>query len=253
MLQNTLQHLGYSEKEARIYLALLELGTSPASTIARFVDENRVTIYSLLKVLVKKGLILESRKNTIQVYTALNPEILIEQERSKYKQLEDSLPEFLSRMNTHSTKPKSTFYEWLDGLKNLLRELIRDFQKNPTMELYGFLWAKSMDPRIEIFLQNALITEKQKPAETPTHVIVVWNHDYWYANYCREKYITKTVEELTFPMEHEIFTYENKVIILMYHTEELSGVLLESHSLADGIRSMFELVWKYAPDIREKE
>lgn len=111
MLQNTLQHLGYSEKEARIYLALLELGTSPASTIARFVDENRVTIYSLLKVLVKKGLILESRKNTIQVYTALNPEILIEQERSKYKQLEDSLPEFLSMMNTHSTKPKSTFYE----------------------------------------------------------------------------------------------------------------------------------------------
>jgi sugar-specific transcriptional regulator TrmB len=111
MLQNTLQHLGYSEKEARIYLALLELGTSPASTIARFIGENRVTTYSVLKVLVKRGLILESKKNTIQVYTALSPDILIEQERSKYETLESSLPELLSLMNQHSTRPKVTSYE----------------------------------------------------------------------------------------------------------------------------------------------
>lgn len=36
MLINTLQHLGYSERESHIYLALLELGANPASTIARF-------------------------------------------------------------------------------------------------------------------------------------------------------------------------------------------------------------------------
>lgn len=253
MLQNTLQHLWYSEKEARVYLGLLELGTSPASTLARFLGENRVTIYSTLKVLTKKGLILESRKNTIQTYTALAPDILIEQERTRYEQLKSSLPEFLSLMNTHATKPKVVFYEWLEGLKNLLRELIRDFQQEPTMELYGFLGAKSMDHWFEAFLQNSLITEKQKPAETPTHVIVVGNHDYWYANYCREKYITKTVEELNFPMEHEIFTYKNKVVILMYQSEELSGVIIESKSLASWVRSMFELVWKYAPDIKGKK
>lgn len=111
MLTSTLQHLGYSEKESKIYLTLLELGTSPASTIARFLRENRVTIYSTLKVLVKKGLILESRKNTIQVYTALNPEILIEQERTRYEQLQSALPDFLSLMNPHAQKPKVTFYD----------------------------------------------------------------------------------------------------------------------------------------------
>jgi len=117
-------------------------------------------------------------------------------------------------------------------------------------EIYGFLGAKSMDVGFEQFLRNSLEVEKQKPKETPTHVILVGDYDYWYANYCREKYITKTVEELIFPMEHEIFTYQNKVIILMYHSKELSGVIIESQSLANGICSMFELVWKYAPDIR---
>jgi len=31
----TLQNYGFSEKEAKIYLTALELGSSPASTIAR--------------------------------------------------------------------------------------------------------------------------------------------------------------------------------------------------------------------------
>ncbi len=37
MLFNTIHHLGYSEKESHVYLALLELGSSPASTVARFI------------------------------------------------------------------------------------------------------------------------------------------------------------------------------------------------------------------------
>jgi hypothetical protein len=212
-----------------------------------------VTVYSILKILTKKGLIQESHKNTVQVYTALNPEILIEQERSRYEQLKSSLPDFLSLMNPHAKKPKAMFFEGLDGMKNLLRILARDFQENPNMSLHGFLGAKSMDPEFERFLHNSLEVEKQKPKEAPTHVILVGNHDYWYANYCQEKYTTKTVEELVFPMEHEIFTYEDKTVILMYHSDELSGVIIESHSLAQGIRSMFELVWKYAPDVRAKK
>lgn len=62
MIQETLQHLGFSEKEARIYIGLLEIGTSPASTIARYIKENRVTTYSILKILVKKHIIIESKK-----------------------------------------------------------------------------------------------------------------------------------------------------------------------------------------------
>ncbi len=207
MLIALLKQLGYSEKESRIYLGLLELGTSPASTVARFVSENRVTTYSVLKILVKKGLILESKKNTVQLYTALDPEILLEQERTRYERLKSAIPVFLSLMNPHAHKPKVTMYEGLDGLKNLLRELIRDFQTDPTAELHGFLGAKSMDPEFEAFLKNSLEVEGKKPKETPTNVILVGNSDYWYANYCRKKYVTKTIEELSFPMEHEIFTY----------------------------------------------
>lgn len=49
-----LQKYGFSEKEAKVYLASLQLGSAPWSTIARHAGEKRVTVYSLLKELGKK-------------------------------------------------------------------------------------------------------------------------------------------------------------------------------------------------------
>jgi hypothetical protein len=105
-----------------------------------------------------------------------------------------------------------------------------------------------MDKRFEEFLRNSLEVEKTKPKETPTNIIVIGESGYWYADYCRKHYNTKTVAELEFAMEHELFTYGNTIIMLMYSSSELSGIMIESKTLADGIRSMFELIWKYTPE-----
>jgi sugar-specific transcriptional regulator TrmB len=50
----TLQQYGFTEKEAKVYLACLQLGSAPGSTIARYASEKRVTVYTILKELVKK-------------------------------------------------------------------------------------------------------------------------------------------------------------------------------------------------------
>lgn len=129
------------------------------------------------------------------MYTAISPELLIEIEKNKYEELQSSLPELLALMNPHATKPKITFYDGVDGLKNLIREVIRDFQKDPTMEIHGFLGAKDMNIEVEDFIRTSLETKKEKPVETPTNIILIGDHQYWYANYCRTHYNSKTVEE----------------------------------------------------------
>ena len=131
--------------------------------------------------------------------------------------------------------------------------MVKDFQKNPELEIHGFLGAKDMNEEIEDFLKTLLEKKKEKPDGVPTNIVLIGSLKYWYANYCKEHYNTKIVESGTFPMEHEIFTYGNKVSILMYHKNEVAGITIESISLANGIRSMFELIWKYAPDIADKK
>ena len=67
----TLQNYGISEKEARVYLTVLELGTSASSTIARRMGENRVTVYSILKNLVKRGIASETSKQHSTYYSVI--------------------------------------------------------------------------------------------------------------------------------------------------------------------------------------
>jgi len=49
-----LQEQGMSEKEALIYLVTLELGSAPASTIARKANIKRVTTYAILRDLERQ-------------------------------------------------------------------------------------------------------------------------------------------------------------------------------------------------------
>ncbi len=49
-----LQHYGFTEKEAKVYLAVFTLGSAPGSTVARHAGENRVTVYTILRDLGKR-------------------------------------------------------------------------------------------------------------------------------------------------------------------------------------------------------
>ena len=49
--EKQLKSLGFSEKEARVYLALLELGPSTTTEIARKSKINRTTGYDILESL----------------------------------------------------------------------------------------------------------------------------------------------------------------------------------------------------------
>ena len=92
----TLQNYGLSEKEARIYLTAVELGPTVASTIARNSGEKRVTTYTLLKELIKKGYMNEIKRNDISYFSSISPEILFKELEKKYLSFKETLPDFLS-------------------------------------------------------------------------------------------------------------------------------------------------------------
>jgi sugar-specific transcriptional regulator TrmB len=54
--------LGFSQKEAEIYLTLYKLGMQPASTIAKYVQLERTSVYKTLMFFVEKDLVLVSQK-----------------------------------------------------------------------------------------------------------------------------------------------------------------------------------------------
>mgnify|MGYP001587379715 FL=1 len=72
-----LVELGLTENEARVYVALVELGESPASAVARKARVNRSVAYSTLESLLGKGLCSFVIKGGVKVFVPSPPERLL--------------------------------------------------------------------------------------------------------------------------------------------------------------------------------
>jgi sugar-specific transcriptional regulator TrmB len=86
-----IQHLttlGYSEKEARVYLACLELGPSSVAAIAERAGVKRPTAYVLLEALSLRGLVKASDSGRKGEMVALHPKRILELLEEEKRQAE---------------------------------------------------------------------------------------------------------------------------------------------------------------------
>ncbi len=97
--------LGLTDKEAKIYLAVLELNESVPGIISRKANVKRPTTYVLLENLIKKGLITTITRNKVIHYQAVDPKILLQTEKTKIERLETVLPELINIKNKFGIEP----------------------------------------------------------------------------------------------------------------------------------------------------
>ncbi|MBT3817145.1 MAG: TrmB family transcriptional regulator [Candidatus Magasanikbacteria bacterium] len=83
-----LKNLGFSDKHAKAYLALLSFGPSSVRRLAEECEINRGTTYDALKWLQEKGLVDFYKKDSKQHFVAKDPEKLHDLVREKQEELQ---------------------------------------------------------------------------------------------------------------------------------------------------------------------
>jgi sugar-specific transcriptional regulator TrmB len=81
-----------SDKQAIVYLTLLEYDSLPASALARLTGIKRATVYSLLQSMMVMGAVSEVVQQGVRYFHAVEPTVLLQQKEMQYKKLEESLP-----------------------------------------------------------------------------------------------------------------------------------------------------------------
>jgi len=129
MLTKQLEKFGLSEKEAKVYVALIELEVATANEVAERAEVNRSSTYVVLDSLLNKGLVSISGDKTVKQYVATNPEILIQeidstiQEKTAVKDgLSKILPELRALHKDTRDKPKVKVYTGKKGLMAAFEE-----------------------------------------------------------------------------------------------------------------------------------
>src|SRR3989344_2158701 len=106
-----LKGLGLSENEAKVYMAMLELGSATVLEISAKAGVNRLTTYVQIESLKKMGLASTQTKGKKQLFIAESPdqlEFVIEREKQaieqKKEELKTILPELINLFNLSGEK-----------------------------------------------------------------------------------------------------------------------------------------------------
>lgn len=91
-----LHEIGLTRKEAELYTALLKLGESPVADLINQTKTHPQIVYSTLKSLTEKGLVITSYQRHRRYIRAEQPQQLNTLEKQRLKQLDELIPALVS-------------------------------------------------------------------------------------------------------------------------------------------------------------
>lgn len=247
-----LEKIGLNDKKAKVYLAVLEIGSASAAKIAQKAGVERTGTYDVLNYLKENGLVAEIIRGKKRLFVAEDPDVLpryfeqqkidLERDLTRKKQdFLDVLPQLRFMYSSASgLRPKVTYYEGKQGLLNLFYESL-NCQKRETL----FLW-----PAIDMIdvLGKEELEEYIKERVRRKIDIKVIRHKDKEIPYKRSGHGKEFFRDLRFaPAKYDfsfgIGIFDNKVAIISTKKDNF-GLLLESQEFADTMKIFFDALWQ---------
>lgn len=246
-LESEIKKLGLSDKEAKVYLAALELGQAPAAEIAAFSGVVRVTAYVILEELKNKGLVSVFQKGKKTFFAAEPPERLanlFKIEENKIKEsflgLKNILPDLDRLYESRGERPKVRFFEGKKGIALLQEDILKTRAKSieeiiPLDEAYKDFPPSKTDHRKRMYekmrkVHFRIIYTSKKGAILPETNII-------------EKRSIKFIKHELFPISAEIVLFGDKTLIFVTKNKPFA-VVLEDQLITNTFRTIFDLLWK---------
>lgn len=238
--------LGMSEKEARVYLAILELGEATVQPISRRSSIKRTSIYYFIDHLVENGLISQAQIRGRKHYKAEPPEKLIELQKSRLKHVEEALPQFLSIYNVSTRKPRISYFEGAEQVKNIIRE-----EPKCQKEMWAIWSAKDISEMVRDHKFMQEIERERVEKGIKIKVIRIREKDEPFSEFSggpgQNRELRYAPEGTVFPMAISI--YDTGKVGLMSSKKEGFGILIESEELVMVMRVFFEALWAQSKEI----
>lgn len=248
--------LGLQENEAKLYLALLELGQGTVTEISRRAGLNRTTGYDILERLGMYGMTNRAKVgNKKMVYVAESPthlrQYLEDKKRSAERRLEELknvLPDLQSLYKT-DIKPVIKFAEGKNEMQKLYLNVL-----DAKGEIYSILNLKGY---AEIFDEMGTYQSKERHRLAIKEKVLAIKNDValsWYnKTYKNIKGSNKNLTEYhwlenseKYSTAGEVNIFDDRVIGMLSRPNENVAFEIQSQTFADFLKIIFEMAWKQA-------
>ncbi len=124
MFEKTLEEMGLSPNESKIYEALLNTEMLSISQIAVKAKVHRRNVYDSMNRLIDKGLVTEVVLKGERNFKATNPRHLLELLKDKESNLKKALPEMQKRFQNIETKEHAYIYRGIEGIRHYMQDIL---------------------------------------------------------------------------------------------------------------------------------
>ncbi len=245
-LKTTLVSTGLSNKEADIYLYLLENGPSKASQIFENYSElKKGNTYALLDKLEAKDLV----KKEGMKFVPQPPQVLLNKLKEKSKTLQNKLnyfetlmPQLNSKYKLSVGKPTIKYYEGREGLV----EVFKDIYAPKDEPVYGAIDVDQIEGIFDGLSEGKLIPSR---IENELEVKVMFN-DTKFARELHQKDELELRESLIldkekYPLPAEIEAYEDKIALMSFEENDFIGLIIENEDIATTLKSVFKFAFSH--------
>jgi len=257
-MYESLKQFGFDDDEAKIYVALLELGPSTVTEITKRAGITRTLGYIVLDKLGVLGLVTRVHDGGKKIkYSAEHPRNFVQYVKNtkniwerRLESAEQLLPELLSAYRIEE-KPVLRYQEGIKGITTIFEESLQskseilsvtDVESWQSPEFWD--WAKSYnrERNRHKVKERILLLDTPKGRE--------WIKSYRPSPYTSYRWVTREQAKGLLEFGGELNIYDNKVVVALPKKSQRMIAVIESKVFHDILRSMFEIVWGVARSVK---
>jgi sugar-specific transcriptional regulator TrmB len=242
-----LRSLGFSDKESKVYVASLKLGSAPIQKIAKLATVNRATTYVLVEGFMKKGLMSSYTQGKKRLFTPESPDklsALIREDKAVIEAKENTINQILPSLSglydttQGGNKPQVKFYEGKLGLNSVREEMLKAKEK----EIFGIFDLDALDG---IFTpeESANFHKKRLSKKVNVHTIYSSSKGDILKDSKLEKVVYRYIDKSKYNSPIDISVFDDNVAITSFK-DPIMSVIIQNKPIAEAIKQVLTLVEK---------
>jgi sugar-specific transcriptional regulator TrmB len=232
-IEKTLENLGFSPNEIKVYLTLNDHGSMKAGRIAKLAKIDRSSCYNALKLLLEKGLASYVSIGEVKWFQATGPRRLLDYVKEQEEDVKAIVDELSERHKAHKIEGQVRLFKGIKGVKAIFLDIIRTGKDN-----YVFGSEGQFSEKMPEFAYQFDRMKKEKGIKTK---LLIRKE--------RKEFDSKTTTYRYAPNIEAspavTNIYGDKIAIVVW-TDEPEGIIIENAAAAKAYKSYFDFMWENA-------
>jgi len=154
MIERDLQNLGLSQREAKVYVALLALGSTTVGPISNKTTISSPKIYPTLQKLQEKGLVSHIIVSKTKYFQALSPNNLLRTIKEKEALFTELVPQLEALQFLQNTIPTAEIFQGFASTKTLFDDIVSKMDMDSFYYVFAFKDQYKTNNTAKYFVQN---------------------------------------------------------------------------------------------------